>query len=103
MGLCVLYWNCFLPHAAPHALRIAAECLARAIAAIDEENAMIHRMCLICKRGRSTHARLNYHPRYVAHGFICGDCATDAAAQNAIARAYGRSSKQVSRSQDAKS
>jgi hypothetical protein len=48
---------------------------------------MILRMCLICKRGRSTHARVNYHPRCAGRGFICGDCAKDAANGNVLTQA----------------
>jgi hypothetical protein len=64
---------------------------------------MILRMCLICKRGRSTQARLNYHPRYRGHGFICGDCATDAAQRSATAHAVRLSPKHAGQLQHGKS
>jgi hypothetical protein len=40
--------------------------------AINQDNTMILRMCLICKKGRSTYTRLHYRPRYLGQGFICG-------------------------------
>jgi hypothetical protein len=58
---------------------------------------MILRMCLICKRGRSTQARLNYHPRCTGRGFICGDCAKDAASRSAIAPVVARSPRHATR------